>query len=775
MHSLKTMLSGLLLLSLFVIDSFANKAPCWSTKDTPFPKARRVDKTWTYRSAKAHGNVTFPDPYFWLEQPYTTTKEVQEFAADQQALTEKYMSKCTNAESITQSIKDAFDYNSYFDITFLDNAINPFYFFSLQRIGESRKTYYIATPEEMEAGRKTNFANPPGHKYFDEGALSVNGTASIQTYQFSTNGLYLAYLVIDADADVGTWYVRKTTSPFLKYSKTPGGDGRLPEAVPRGDGHIMWRSDNAGFYYVQVNDPEGGTNTDIGSVLRYHKLGTAYEKDVLLVHADPSQDSFYSIVESLDGKWLVLVNSKGAGQTSIYATRPLEQTLSDKMKWISIVPTQEDDLTAITTIGDDLYVQSDHDAPNYKTVKYKMDWSKARVVNKLQDLNDNVDPVDVIPARKDALLNFAVPFDNDKVVYVMTENGKYTLYLYSLLTGKLIQQVLPNETFTAHEVIYADSGSKNIVLAYWGPYSPRKCVQITWDGTKVVDKTFFIETVKGTKPGDFMTEELEATSKDGTKVPYYAVHHKDTKRDGTAPAMMHFYATYGDVENLFWYPMHYSFMNSYNAVLVYAGARGGGDKGADWHIAGEGMRKQNTFDDLIAVAQDLVKRKIAAPGKVVPEGVSAGGLNAAVIARQAPPNTFGAVLSDLPPLDWFLIDRSRAGSSQYEDFGNPHNATEFDVIRSWSPLQNIDATEQKVYPPILVTASDSDQRVVIAHALKFTAQLQFSYPNSPNPLLMHIAKSAGHSDVGNNQDTAIIKNFHQECFVQLALGLTKYR
>lgn len=747
----------------------------WNTKQTPFPKAKRVSKTWTFRSAKAHGNVSISDPYFWLEKPFDSDKEVQQFAAEQKKFTDQYMSKCTNAKAITQSIRDAFDYNDYLDFTYLDDQKHPFYIFSLKRIGENRKTYYIALPNEMEEARKTNFINPPGHKFFDEGALSAKGTASLQTWYFSLDGQYFAYLVNEADADVGTWYIRKTSSPLLKASKTPGGDGRLPEVIPRGDGSLMWTADNSGFYYVQVNDPEGGRNTNVGSVLRYHKVGTSYEKDILLVHPDPSQDSFYTLAESLDGKWLILLNSKGTGQTAAYATRPLEQTLSDKMKWISIAPKRVDGLAPVAIIGDTWYAQNDHDAPNGKIVKFQMDWKKARTVSKLQDLTDEIKPVDVLPARKNSKMNFSLVFSNDKVVLVNTENGKYVLYLHSLLTGKLIQQILPNESFTVHQAFYADSGSKHMMLTYWGTYSPRKSVQIEWDGTKVIDKTFFTETVKGIKPNDFVTEQLEATSLDGTKVPYYVVHHKDTKRDGSAAAMLHFYGAYGSVENLFWYPMHYSWMNSYKSVLVYAGPRGGGDKGEEWRLAGESMKRQNTFDDIIAVAQDLVKRKIAAPGKVVADGISAGGLFASVVARQAPPNTFGAILSDLPPLDWFLIARSLAGSSQIDDFGDPNNATEFDVIRSWSPLQNIDPVKQKVFPPILVTASDSDQRVVPAHSLKYIAELQHSYPNSPNPLLMHLIKDAGHDVVEVNQETAIIKHFHQQCFVQLALGLKKYK
>ncbi|MCO5590127.1 hypothetical protein L7F22_044096 [Adiantum nelumboides] len=329
------------------------------------------------------------------------------------------------------------------------------------------------------------------------------------------------------------------------------------------------------------------------------------------------------------------------------------------------------------------------------------------------------------------------------------------------------------ETFTVHTAYYADSGSKNVMLTYWGPYSPRKSVKITWDGTKIVDKTFFIETAKGINPNDYVTDQLEATSRDGTKVPYFVVHNKNTKMDGTAPVIMHFAGAYGIVENLFWYPLHFSIMQFYKGVIVYAGARGGGDNGEEWRIAGERLKRQNTFDDIIAVAQDIVKRKIAAPGKVIAEAAGAAGTFAAVVARQAPPNTFGAILSDIAPYDWFLAGRGRAGASQIEDFGDPNIPTDYDVIRSWSPLQNIDPIKQKVFPPILLTPSDQDELTVPAHAFKYIAQLQASYPNSPNPLLMHLQKDAGGSSVDGNQATLIKRTFHQQCFVQLALGLTQ--
>ncbi|PWN36813.1 alpha/beta-hydrolase [Meira miltonrushii] len=733
----------------------------WNVKETPFPKVKRVNKTYSYRSARANGNVTIANPYAWLEKPYDSDDDVKQFTIDQQKLTEQYMNKCTNAKSITQSIRNAFDYDDYFDWTYYDTAKEPFYVFSLQRIDENRKTYYIASAKQVEAAKKTNFATPPGHPFFKEDGLSVNGTASLSTFVVSNNGYLIAYLVVEDESDVGTWYVRKTSSPLVNpKTKPPGGEGRLPDTILLGDGALIWKPDDSGFFYTQVSDPKAGTNKDIGSVVRYHQMGTPYEKDITIVHPDSDESNNYSFDLSDNGDWLVVMASGGDGNTRAYASLLKGQTLSDKMKWISIVPTSNYAVSSVAIVDRDWYVQTDHDALNGKVAKYTLDWNSITLV-------------DVIPSRAHTKLIFSIIFASNKVLLFYIEKGKYTIYLHELKTGRKIQQVLPNETYTLKQAYYASAKSTHIVMSLWGATSPKKVLEVDFDGSRATDKMLLIKSIKGTNAQDYITESLEAISRDGTKVPYYIVYHKETQRNGENPTLLHFYGSYGRIENLFYYPPHFSWLHSYRGVLVYAGPRGGSDNGEEWHEAGERLKKQNTFDDIIAVAQDLIKRKIAATGEIIADGISAGGLAAAVVARQAPANTFGAILADVAVLDYFLLARTRAGPFQVEDFGDPYNATDFDVIRSWSPLQNIDPIKQKVFPAILVTPADSDIRVVPAHSFKCIAQMQFSYPTSPNPLLMHLQKDAGHNVIDANQDTAIAKYFHQQCFVQLALGLTK--
>lgn len=775
MHVFVFVYVSLALIAILAFESrFAEcKGNSWNVKKTPFPKVKRVSKTYSYRSAKANGNVTLADPYAWLEKPYDNDEEVKRFTLDQQELTDQYVKKCTNAKSITQSIRNAFDYDDYFDWTYYDTAKEPFYIYSLQRIDENRKTYYIASPKQVEAARKTNFASPPGHPFFKQEGLSVNGTASLSTFVVSNNGLLIAYLVVEEESDVGTWYVRKTSSPLVDpKTEPPGGEGRLPDTILLGDGSLIWKPDDSGFFYTQVSDPKAGTNKDIGSVVRYHQMGTPYKKDITVVHSDSDESNNYSIDMSDNGNWLLVMASGGDGNTRAYASLLTGQRLSDKMKWISIVPKNDYTVSSVAIVGNVWYVQTDYETLNGKVAKYTLDWSKAKNVASLRELTDQIALVDVIPSRANTSLLFSIIFASNKVLLFYSENGKYTIYLHELKTGKKIQQVLPNETYTLKQAYYASSKSTHIVMSLWGATSPKKVVEVDFDGSRATDKVLLIKSIKDTNAQDYITESLEATSRDGTKVPYYIVYHKGTQRNGGNPTLMHFYGAYGRIENLFYYPPHFSWLHSYRGILVYAGPRGGGDKGQEWHEAGERLKKQNTFDDIMAVAQDLLDRKIAAPGKIIADGMSAGGLAAAVVARQASANIFGAILSDIAPLDFFLFTRSRAGAFQVEDFGDPYNATDFDVIRSWSPLQNIDPVKQKVFPPILVTPADSDIRVVPAHSFKYIAQLQASYPTSPNPLLMHLQKDAGHNVIDLSQDTAIKKYFYQHCFVQLALDLT---
>lgn len=130
--------------------------------------------------------------------------------------------------------------------------------------------------------------------------------------------------------------------------------------------------------------------------------------------------------------------------------------------------------------------------------------------------------------------------------------------------------------------------------------------------------------------------------------------------------------------------------------------------------------RQNSYDDFIAVTEDLVKSGFVKPKQISVFGLSNGGLLAATIGLQRP-DLFGAVVSDVPLIDMLRFPSMGMGSAWIDEYGGPANAAEAKVLRSYSPL-NI-AKEGVQYPPFLVTVATSDNRVGPGHARKMVARL----------------------------------------------------
>lgn len=193
--------------------------------------------------------------------------------------------------------------------------------------------------------------------------------------------------------------------------------------------------------------------------------------------------------------------------------------------------------------------------------------------------------------------------------------------------------------------------------------------------------------------------------------------------------------------------------------------RGGGDLGGKWHEAGKGLKKQITFDDTIAIMQDMIKLGITSAGKIILEGGSAGGLAVGAVLNQAP-ELIGVALMVRAPLDAFLFElRTTVGSANRVEFGDIATPEGFDAVYAWSPLQNIQA--KKSYPAVLVTPGSGDERVPPSSSYKYIAQLQHDHPNNSKPLLLYVVQSKGH--VASTVD----ESSHQFCVIEQSLGITR--
>ena len=232
-----------------------------------------------------------------------------------------------------------------------------------------------------------------------------------------------------------------------------------------------------------------------------------------------------------------------------------------------------------------------------------------------------------------------------------------------------------------------------------------------------------IETLKA-MPAFFdsskhVIEQHFATSKDGTKVPYFMVRAKDMAFDGGNPTLLYGYGGfeismtpgYSGGAGMGWLEK--------GGVYVVANIRGGGEYGPRWHQAALKQNRHKAYEDFAAVAEDLIARKITSPQHLGIQGGSNGGLLTGNMLTQYP-ELFGAVVVQVPLLDMKRYSHLLAGASWMAEYGNP-DTSDWEFIQKFSPYHLFDQTKQ--YPPVIFMTSTRDDRVHPGHARKMAAKM----------------------------------------------------
>lgn len=241
----------------------------------------------------------------------------------------------------------------------------------------------------------------------------------------------------------------------------------------------------------------------------------------------------------------------------------------------------------------------------------------------------------------------------------------------------------------------------------------------------------------------------EATSKDGTKVPSFQVSRKTLALDGRNPTLLY---GYGGFE--------ISMLPSYSAgvgsawlerggTYILANIRGGGEFGPKWHEAARKRNRQRAYDDFIAVAEDLIARKVTSPAHLGIQGGSNGGLLMGVMLTERP-DLFKAVVCQVPLLDMRRFNKLLAGASWMDEYGNPDKPDEWAYISKYSPYQNV--FSGKKYPRVLFTTSTRDDRVHPGHARKMVARME----EQGHDVLYYENIEGGHGGAANNKEAAFM-------------------
>ncbi|MDQ1091907.1 prolyl oligopeptidase [Xanthomonas sacchari] len=259
-----------------------------------------------------------------------------------------------------------------------------------------------------------------------------------------------------------------------------------------------------------------------------------------------------------------------------------------------------------------------------------------------------------------------------------------------------------------------------------------------------------IETLKAMPSFfDASKDEIEqhfAVSKDGTKVPYFLVRPKQLKADGSAPTLLYAYGGFEISMTPFYSGSLGRAWLDQGGVYALANIRGGGEYGPRWHQAALKQNRHKAYEDMAAVAQDLVARKITSAKHLGVQGGSNGGLMAGNMLMQYP-QLFGAVVVQVPLLDMKRYSHLLAGASWMAEYGNP-DTDDWKFIQTFSPYHLFDP--KKTYPPVIFLTSTRDDRVHPGHARKMAAKMI----DAGKDVTYYENIEGGHGGAANNAQAA---------------------
>ncbi len=308
---------------------------------------------------------------------------------------------------------------------------------------------------------------------------------------------------------------------------------------------------------------------------------------------------------------------------------------------------------------------------------------------------------------------------HSRLLITTLNNVQGGAYTYAHTGGGWVRQPLPVPGNTSVSIVSANNMNDSFALALNGFLTPPSL--LLGDAGNPAS----LKTVK-TQPGLFDTanlvvEQLTATSKDGTAVPYFAVHRKDLKYDGTNATLLNAYGGFEVSETPSYNAVRGKLWLERGGVFVLANIRGGGEFGPAWHEAGLKLNRQRIYDDFAAVGRDLVARKITSPQHLGIIGGSNGGLLMGVEMEQNP-TLWNAVVIQVPLLDMLGYEHIAAGASWVGEYGSISIPEQRAFLASISPYNQLKPDVS--YPEPLIFTTTKDDRVGPQHARKFAAKME---------------------------------------------------
>lgn len=669
-----------------------------------------------------HGTAVL-DPYQWLED--ASAPAVREWTARQNERTAAYFSQLHYRAGLAQQLQQiASEQSASFSAL------------------EWKKGRYFALrfkpPAQQPVLVRLSSLEPPAlwRPVFDPNAYNTNGTTAMDWYVPSLDGRLVAISLSEGGSEQGVLHV------FEAESGKELGDTIPRVQYPTGGGSAAWLPDNSGLLYTRYPSAGERPEADLNFYQQVwrHRLGAPVSEDQLEIGKDFPRIAEIELADSEDGKWILATVANGDGGDFAHYLRDAAG------QWRQL--TRFEDGVKAARFGRDnaLYLLSLKGAPHGKILRLPLDTpelAKATVV---------------VPERKGVVQDFA-PADHG--IYVADILGGPSELLEFPKGAKRAREipVLPVSTVSGLQSWQSDQlvfGN----LSYLKPFA-----RYTYDPAEGKPRRTALSM---TSPVDFDDIEVVrefATSKDGTQVPLNILRRKGLKLDGNNPTLLYGYGGYGVSMPPNFDPLRRVWFDA-GGVYVVANIRGGAEYGEEWHKAGNLTRKQNVFDDFIAAAEHLVKRRYTSPARLAVEGGSNGGLLMGAFLTQRP-DLARAVVAHVGIYDMLRVELDPNGQFNVTEFGTVKDPTHFKALYAYSPYHHV--KQGTKYPAVFLLTGQNDGRVNPAQSRKMTAALQAA-TGSDHPVLLRSSASSGHG-IGTALNERIAQKADVYAFLFHELGI----
>jgi prolyl oligopeptidase len=491
-----------------------------------------------------------------------------------------------------------------------------------------------------------------------------------------------------------------------------------------------WLPDNRSFVYGRLQDlpadaPAAAVRQNVRSYI--HVLGTNESEDrpvfgagvVSGIDVDPS---LIASVETQPGARYALGLLNGSvTPNSAYYIAPVETIGKPSTPWRKIADFS-DGVTDVAIHADDLYLLTYKDASRYKVLREDAQSPDLAAAEPVIPAGEAL--VTGIRPAQDALYVEEVDGGIGRVLRVAYGKGPKASQIALPSGGKVY---VATDARLPGALLFMTSWTKTFKIY---AYDPK---------TEHVSDTGIQPVGQYGDPPDLESVETKIPSHDGTLIPLSIVYRKGLKLDGSNPTLLDGYGGYSVSLDPFFYTEQLAWYEK-GGVYAVCHARGGGEYGEEWHLAGKGATKPNTWLDFIACAQYLIDKKYTSIPRLAGTGASAGGIliGRAITER---PDLFGAAIIQVGVLDALRFETTANGETNLPEMGSTKTPDGFKALQAMSAYHHI--KDQTPYPAVLLTTGSNDPRVDPWESGKMTARLQAA-TSSGKPILLRVDYGGGH-------------------------------